>query len=95
LRFLKDLLIYVRKSNHKKMKMFSLSCKDVGIQKCDHASLSENREEVMQMMDEHIQKVHPKDPLAKMSKEERDPKLMEKIVESDEEEEDDIDEYIM
>lgn len=64
--------------------MYSLSCKDMGIEKCDYIATADSREEVMKMANEHFMKAHPKEAkemMQKMSKEEAEKKMMEKIVE--------------
>jgi len=40
------------------MKMYSLSCKNMGVT-CDYVATAGSREEVMEMATEHVKKVHP------------------------------------
>ena len=64
------------------MKTYSLSCKDMGMEKCNYVATAESREEVMDMTKEHFMKVHPKEAKEKMqemSEEELDQKMMENI----------------
>ena len=71
----------------KNMKMYSLSCKDMGMPKCNYVAMGESREEVMKMADEHFAKTHPKEMkemASKMSKEDMKQQMMEKIMEKDE-----------
>jgi len=65
--------------------MYSLSCKNMGVT-CDYVATAGSREEVMEMATEHVKKVHPekgKEMAEKMSKEEMEQSMMEKMVESD------------
>lgn len=67
------------------MKIYSLSCKDMGIN-CNYVASGESREEVMNMANEHFMKAHPKEAkeiMETMSKEEIDQKMMENIVEKE------------
>ena len=69
------------------MKMYSLSCKDMGIEKCNYVAMGETKDEVMKMASDHFTKAHPKEAkemMDKMSKEELEEKMMDNIVEKDE-----------
>ena len=75
-----------KKNNRKKMKTYSLSCKDMGLVKCNYIAMGETQEEVMKMAGEHFMKVHPKEAkesMEKMSKEEMDHKMMQHVIEKD------------
>ena len=74
----------------KNMKMYSLSCKDLGVGTCNYVAMGETKEEVIEMTKEHGMKAHPKEMkenMEKMSKEEMEDMMMEKIIEKDDEEE--------
>ena len=65
------------------MKMYTLSCKDMGIA-CDFVAKGDSKEEVMKMGNEHFMKEHPaeaKEWGAKYSKEEMKQMSMKKIKE--------------
>jgi len=73
------------------MKMYSLSCKDLGMEKCDYVAMGETKEEAMQMSKDHAMKAHPKEmkeKMEKMSEEELKQKMMDAIVEKDEDDDD-------
>lgn len=68
------------------MKMYSLSCKDMGID-CNYVAMGETREEVIKMSSDHFKKAHPeeaKEKMESMTEEEMEESMMEKIVEKDE-----------
>jgi len=53
--------------------MYSLSCKDMGMEKCNYVAMGETKEEVIEMTNDHAMKVHPKetkDAMEKMSQDE-------------------------
>ena len=69
------------------MKMYSLSCKDMGIEKCDYVAISETKEKVIKMVTDHFIKNNMKEAkemMEKLSEDEMKQKMMEKIVEKDE-----------
>lgn len=68
------------------MKMYSLSCKDLGMEKCNYVATGDTKEEVMEMASEHAMKAHPKEmkeKAEKMSKEEMNEAMMGAIKEMD------------
>lgn len=69
--------------------MYSLSCKDLGMEKCNYVAMGETKDEVIQMMNDHAMKAHPKEVKEqeeKMSKEEMEQKMLDNIIEKDDEE---------
>ena len=68
------------------MQKYSLSCKDMGVEKCDYIAEGETKEEVIDMATQHGMKVHAKEMegmMEKMSKEEINEKMMDNIKETD------------
>ncbi len=69
--------------------MYSLSCKDMDMEKCNYVAMGETKDEVIKMASDHFVKAHPKEAneaMEKMSKEELNEKMMDNIVEKDDEE---------
>ena len=69
------------------MKMYSLSCKDAGIEKCDYIAMGESKEEVIEMAKNHFMKAHPKEAKAQMenmSEKDMKEKMMSKIKQREE-----------
>lgn len=51
------------------MKMYSLICKDMGMEKCDYVAMAENKEDAIEIMEEHMKKFHPnEEPMQPMEK---------------------------
>ena len=50
------------------MKMYSLSCKDLGVPTCNYVAMGESKEEVMEMAKNHAMKAHPKELKENMEK---------------------------
>lgn len=62
--------------------MYTLSCKDMGIETCDFVAKGETPEETMAEAAEHFKAEHPKEAeesMQKYSKEEMDKMMMDKI----------------
>jgi predicted small metal-binding protein len=68
------------------MKMLSLSCKDMGVEKCDYVAMGETKEDVIKMTTDHMMKSHPKEAkeaMEKMSKEELEQKMTDNMTETE------------
>jgi predicted small metal-binding protein len=66
------------------MKMYTLSCKDMGIETCDFVAKAKTKEEAMKMASDHFMKAHPKEAkemMEKYTKEESTQMMMDKIKE--------------
>ena len=59
----------------------------MGVEKCNYVAMGETKDEVIEMATEHGKKAHPKEMkemMDKMSKEEVEEKMMDNIIEKDE-----------
>lgn len=64
------------------MKMYTLSCKDMGMPVCDYMAEGKTKEEVVKMVGDHFMKAHPKEAkesMEKYTKEEMTKMMMDKI----------------
>ena len=59
----------------------------MGVPQCNYVAMGETKEEVLEMESDHFMKTHPKEAkenMEKMSKEELEQKMIDNIVEKDE-----------
>ena len=66
------------------MKMYTLSCKDMGISTCDFVGKGKTKEEAIKMASAHFMKAHPmeaKEATENMSKEEMNKMMLGKVKE--------------
>jgi predicted small metal-binding protein len=64
------------------MKMYTLSCKDMGIEMCDFMAKGKTKEEVVKEVSEHFMKAHPteaKEKMEKYSEKELNKMMMDKV----------------